>query len=75
MPIKVVKRYKIKEALNKIDRSQSWLVRELNKNGYPCTIAQMSLWCSSERRPSIDVLYAIANVLDIKDVRKLWEVK
>ncbi len=75
MPIKVVKRYKIKEMLEMTGHTQYWLLDKLNENGHKCQYQQVNMWVNNKRRPSLDVLLTIADVFGMTDVRKLWEVK
>jgi transcriptional regulator with XRE-family HTH domain len=56
---------RLKIVLAEKKRTGKWLAEKLNKNE-----ATVSRWCTNESQPSIETLFAIAQVLDV-EVREL----
>lgn len=56
---------RIKEVLEQKDLSQTWLSQKLGKS-----YNMVNSYVQNRRQPSLEVLYAIANILNV-DVKKL----
>ena len=56
---------RIKVVLVEKKRTNKWLAEQLGKD--PATISK---WCTNKTQPGLELLYEIANVLDV-DVKEL----
>ena len=60
---------RIKTVLTEKGRSNLWLADRLNRNA-----ATVSRWCTNASQPSVEMLYEIAQWLDV-DIRDLLNIQ